>query len=250
MSVFEFLDTAYLRAQLDRLSNLNMTLTELRDAIRGADSRTLTDLYNTLYDPDNAKTAAKWLADIYNKLGSIGGTVSIGNFPSWFTGSTKTTDDIYGKLDALDDALASVGTDKLRATLVDSLPSGDNWIGRVKLGDGSNIVAVISTDIGGSNYSGLAVAPDLTAVFAAGTAYTEQEVTASTSEASSSFSPPLKMVRLCNEGDVDVAIKLNGSSTSKNLPAKACKTIALWKVESISYATASGSSTLRIEGYW
>jgi len=230
VSVFEFLDASYLKAQLDRLSNLNLALTELRDAIRGPDARTLTD--------------------IYDKLSSIGGTVDVGNLPSWFTGSTRTTDDIYGKLDALDNALASVGTDKLRASLVDPLPAGDSWIGRVKIGDGSSTVAVLSADIGGSSYSGLAVAPDLTAVFAAGAAYTEQEVSVSTTESTSSFSPPLKIVRLCNEGDVDVTIRLNGSSTTKALAAKACKTIALWKVESVSYSTASGSSTLRIEGYW
>jgi len=36
-------------------------------------------------------------------------------------------------LDALDNALASVATDKLRTSLVDALPAGDNEIGRVRL---------------------------------------------------------------------------------------------------------------------
>jgi len=213
MSVFEFLDPAYLKAQLDRLSNLNISLTELRDAIRGAGNRTLSDLYNVLYDSGTGLTVAQLLA-------------------------------------ALRGALDSVGTDSLRTTLTGSLPAGDNWIGRVKIGDGTNVVAVLAADLAGSIYNGIPVLPDATAMFAAGPAYTEQEVAVSTSEQTSSFSPPLKMVVLCNEGDVDIVIKLNGGTTQKVLPARACKSISLWKIDSISYVVSSGSSTLRIEGYW
>ena len=43
MAIVEFLDPAYVKLRLD---NLDISLSSLRDAIRGADSRTLTDIYN------------------------------------------------------------------------------------------------------------------------------------------------------------------------------------------------------------
>ena len=39
----------------------------------------------------------------------------------------------YDVLNRLDNALASIATDKLRVSIVDSLPAGDNEIGRVRL---------------------------------------------------------------------------------------------------------------------
>jgi hypothetical protein len=41
--VFEFLDPAYLKSKLDLL---DISLSSLRDALRGADGKTLTDIYN------------------------------------------------------------------------------------------------------------------------------------------------------------------------------------------------------------
>ena len=230
MSIFEGVSPRYLKEQLDRLTNLNLSLTDLRDAILGPDNRTLTD--------------------IYNKLGNIGGSVSVSNLPSWFTSSTKTTDDILDKLDAIDNALASVGTDKLRTSVIDPLPAGSNWIGNVRVGDGSNYASVVSGSLGGSSAKLLGVAPDLTRAFTGGTAYTEQEVSVSTTETTSSFDPPLKTVVLTNESDTDVTIKLNGGSTTKVLPAKTTKIIAFFEISDISYVVSSGSATLRIEGYW
>jgi len=228
--IWDSLDIAYLKQQLDKLSNINISLSDLRDSILGSDSRTLTD--------------------IYNKLGSISGSIEVSNFPSWFTNSTKTTDDILSDLDALKKALASVGDDKLLVSLADAIPAGDNVIGRVKITDGSNVLSLAQGELAGTSYYMIPSAPDLTAMFAGGTAYTEQEVSVSTTESSSSFSPPLKMTLLCNEGDVDVTIKLNGGSTTKKIPAHGCKAIAMWKISSIAYSVSSGSSTLRIEGYW
>lgn len=37
----------------------------------------------------------------------------IENFPSWFTSSTKTIDEVYAKIEALTNALSSIGSDKL-----------------------------------------------------------------------------------------------------------------------------------------
>ena len=46
-------------------------------------------------------------------------------------GDNRTLTDLFNKLDTLDNALASVATDKLRITIVDSLPSGSNLIGKI-----------------------------------------------------------------------------------------------------------------------
>jgi len=43
MAIVEFLDPAYVKSRLD---NLDISISSLRDAIRGADNRTLTDIYN------------------------------------------------------------------------------------------------------------------------------------------------------------------------------------------------------------
>jgi len=276
MSLLLFIDPAYLKQQLDRLTNLNLSLTDLRDAIIGPDGRTLTDIYNKLGSiggtvsvgnfPTWFTSSTKLTDDIYdqltkltNALASVGtdklrvspvDPVNVGNFPSWFTNSTKLTDDLYSKLDALSRALASVGGDSLMTQIVAALPSGDNWIGRIKVGDGTNVVSVVSGTLFGSSRYLLGVAPDMTATFAGGTNYTEQVVNVTTTEATSSFSPPLKMVNLCNQGDADINYRLNGGTTVKVLPARTCKAVALWPVSSISYSVASGSSVLRIEGYW
>lgn len=54
------------------------------------------------------------------------------------TPTGKTLYDLHVLLDKLEDALDSVGTDKLRVSLVDALPAGTNYIGKVALGDGTN----------------------------------------------------------------------------------------------------------------
>lgn len=250
MSIIEYLDTSYLKTQLDKLSNLNIALSDLRDAIIGVNARSLSDIYDLLYDSTNAKSTAQWLADIYTKLGNIGGSVSVANFPTWFTSSTKTTDDLFTDLEALKGALASVGTDTLRTELSTALPAGDNVIGRVKLTDGTSLLSLTTADLAGSSVAALPSVVDLSSQFAGGTAYTEQAVSVTTTAATSTFSPPLKMAVLCNQGSVDVTIQLNGGTTTKTLTANTCKAIAFWKISSISYSTASGTSTLLIEGYW
>jgi len=276
MALVEFLQASYLKAQLDRLSNLNISLTDLRDGLRGTDSRTLTDIYNKLSNIGGSVSVANlpaWFTgstkttdDLFNKLNSLTNAlssvatdslranvinaISVGNFPSWFTGSTKLTDDLFNKLDALSKALGSVAQDSLRVSLISSLPSGTNWIGRVWVGDGTNAVSVISGTLAGSSRYLLGVAPDMTKVFAGGTNYTEQAVNVTTTESSSSFSPPLRAVMLTNTGDVDIIIKLNGGTTQKILYAKTSKVIVFYEISSISYKVASGSSTLVIEGYW
>ncbi|RLC80663.1 MAG: hypothetical protein DRJ03_21265 [Chloroflexi bacterium] len=280
--IFDNLDPAYVKGQLDKLSNLNTTLTNVRDAISGGKS--LSDIYGTLYNTTDGKSVYDQAKAIYGQLDValstrasestlsgiksqtdkltfdsndylyvvLGGssTVNIGNFPSWFTSSTKTTDDLYGKLNALAGALGSVASDKLRATIVDALPAGTNWIGSVKIGDGSSAVGVINGTLGGSTKTLLGVAPDLVKMYAGGTNYVDSEVSVTTTESSSSFSPALKFALITNTGDDDVLIRFNGSSaTQKKIPAHTSKAV-LFPISSIYYEASTSSSTLRIEGVW
>ena len=56
--------------------------------------------------------------------------------------SESTLSAVDSKLGDIRGALASVASDKLRTSIIDSLPSGDNWIGRVKIGDGTNVLSL------------------------------------------------------------------------------------------------------------
>ena len=287
--IFDFLDKQYVKQQMDKLSNLNITLGQLRDDLRGSGNKTLTDIVNTLLSQldtktstldgrlynatdgksvyDHLKTLAtsgigitnfpSWftnstitldnlnntvsglkggdnrtLTDLYNKLSSIGGSLSITNFPSWFTGSSKKTDDLYSRLSDIYNKFDIA-----------------NWIGKVGIGDGSNIATLVSGTLAGASAHLIGVAPDLVKMYAGGTNYEESTVAVSTTEDSSSFSPALKFVKVTNEGDVDALIRLNGSSATQiPIPAHTGKWF-LFPVSSIYYSTSSGSTTLRIEGF-
>ena len=69
-----------------KLQNLDISLTTLRDALRGTDNRTLTDLYDRL-----GQTLPR----------SVSGTVNVGNFPTDFpdSGTHTKLDNIYNRLD-------------------------------------------------------------------------------------------------------------------------------------------------------
>lgn len=287
--IFDYIDAKYLKTQLDKLSNLNISLSQLRDDLRGAGNKTLTDVVNTLLSQidtptstldsrlynatdgksvyDHLKTIAttgvgitnfpSWftsstvtmdtlnstvsglkgvdgrtLTDVYNKLSSIGGNVGITNFPTWFTSSTKLTDDLYTQL----------------TNILNRLDYA-NWIGKVGIGDGTNVASIISGTLAGASAYLVGVAPDLVKMYAGGTNYEESTVSVSTTEASSSFSPPLKFTKITNEGDVDALIRLNGSTALQiPIPAHTGKWF-LFPVSSIYYVTSTGSTTLRIEGF-
>lgn len=273
--IFDSLDVKYLKTQLDKLSNLNISLSNLRDSIVGSDNRSLTDLYNRLSNildrldtnlssrasestlqAIKAKTDKLSFDDNNNLLVNVkGGTVNIGNFPSWFTNSSKTTDDLFSKLDALDNALASVGGDKLRTSLVDSLPAGDNWIGRVKLGDGSNIVNIVKAKLGGGEYNALTVAPDLIKMLSGGANYIYTEITVSTTEDYSTFSPELKFAILSNRDPTyDIFVRFNDpnpdspSVTKIRIPAGTAK-VVMYPIKTLNYVASGGTPVLVVMGF-
>jgi hypothetical protein len=160
----------------------------------------------------------------------------------------NTSSTILSELDKLTNSLASEATDKLRVSIVDSIPAGDEVIGRVKITDGTNVVNTTQVDVATSTLIGIPVAPDISATLSG--LYNEFEFTATATENTQTFSPPLKAAVICNDGDVLVFIRLNGSSQEKELYPHTCKVIAFWRLSSISYRAESGTSTLRVEGYW
>lgn len=223
--IFEYLDAKYLKRQIDKLSNINISLTQLRDDLRGTDNRTLTDLYNRL-------------AEIVSRL-----NVNL---------DTRASESTLSKLT---NALSSVGTDKFRTSLVDALPAGDNWIGRVKIGDGSNIVSLTSATVGGSTVNALAVVPDLVKMFAGGTNYVYNELTVSTTEEYSTYSPPLKFAILSNRDDTyNILVRFNDpdptspTATQIEIPAGTAK-VCMYPISTLNYVASGGSPILVVVGF-
>lgn len=297
--IFDSIDAKYFKQQLDKLSNLNITLSQLRDDLRGTGNKTLTDLDTDLsniygqldvalstrasestlsgiktqtdkltFDGSNylmVNVAAGSLTATVDKTKiwdgtdyleiNTDGSINVGNFPSWFSSSTKTTDDLYNKLDALDDALSSVGTDSFRAVLVDAIPAGDNWIGRVKLGDGTNLASIFAVTIGGSSGYGLATAPDLVKMLSGGTNYVYDEIATSTTESYSTYSPALKFAVLSNRDSTnDVLVRFNDpspgspSATQITIPAGTAKVI-MFPLGTLNYVASAGTPTLVVNGF-
>jgi len=287
--IFDYPDPRYVKQQLDKLTNLNISLSQLRDDIRGSGSKTLTDIVNAinarvdtptsvidsrLYNAtdgksvyDHLKTLAtsgipvqnfptwftnstvttdaiqssidglkgsgnRTLTDIYNRLSNIGGSVDVGNFPTWFTSSTVTTDTLKSSVDSIASKLAYA-----------------NWIGKVGIGDGTNVATLVAGTLAGSSAYLLGVAPDMTKMYSGGSNYEESTVSVSTTEDSSTFSPALKFVKITNEGDTDAIIRLNDAAAPEiTVPAHTGKWV-LFPVSAVYYKTASGTTTLRIEGF-
>lgn len=261
--IWDSLDVKYMKTQLDKLSNLNISLSDLRDALIGADSRSMTDLYNMLNSiygqldvSLSTRASESTLSGIKSQTDKLTFDSSnnlltvIQNFPSWFTGSTKLTDDIFNKLDSLDNALASVGTDKLRVSIVDAIPSGDNLIGRVKISDGTNLAGLISATLGGSSLYALAVAPDLVKAVSGGTNYVYQELATSTTEASASFSPNLKFAVLSNQDTAnDVLVRFNDSAATQiKIPSGTAK-VVMFPISTLYYVASAGTPTLVVTGF-
>jgi hypothetical protein len=92
------------------LAQLDITLSALRDALRGTGNKTLTDLESDL-------------SSILAKLDVALSTRA----------SESKLEAVRALLDSLENALASVGTDKLRTSIIDALPTGTNTIGNVGL---------------------------------------------------------------------------------------------------------------------
>ena len=235
--IIDTLDVGYLKGQLDKLTNVNISISDLRDAIIGSGSKSLTDIVNIISSQVDTKTSvidsrlynSSDGKSVYDRLKEIiTNGVPTANFPSWFTNNTKTIDDVISK--------------------IDTKFSVSNWIGKVGIGDGTNLASIISGTLDGASRYLLSVAPDFSHMYAGGTNYEESEVSVTTTQDSTTFSPALKFAKITNTGDVDATINLNDSSGSAiPIPAHTGKWF-LFPISALYYKTASGSTTLKIEG--
>jgi len=213
--VFELIDPAYLKARLD---NLDLSLTSLRDALRGPDARTLTDVYNQL-------------SSIYGRLDVALSTRASESTLSGFSGK-------FPSAVALGDALGNPTTTIVGSALLGF--DGASW-GRV---------AVRAVDVLGSTGRAVAVVPQ---TLPSRMPYMVEGITVGTTESSTSIAAPgAKILIIKNKGDVDCLIGLNASVPATNpvkVRARTMKVIPHVGVTAVYYKTAAGSTTIDIEWY-
>lgn len=247
--IWDSLDVKYWKQQMDKLSNLNITLSQLRDDLRGVNDKTLSDLdtdLNNIYarlDVDlstrASETTLSGIKGQTDKLTFDGNSylyVNIGD------GAAK----IWDGTDYLE-----INTDgSINATIASALPTGDNWIGRVKIGDGTNIVSVVSETLAGSSVYGLATAPDLIKMLAGGTNYVYQEIATSTTEASTNFSPPLKFAVLSNQDTTnDILVRFNGGTATQITIYAGTAKVVMFPISDLYYVASAGTPTLVVNGF-
>jgi len=290
--VLEFLDPAYVKMRLD---NLDITLSGLRDAIRGAGGYTLTDIYNVESGLSAKFPSAVALADnLSNPTTTIVGSALLGFDGTYWrrlaadtsgrlkvaveavaltnvnltqvagtalTGRDWSSD--FAKLQNIDVALSSRASEATLGALSGKFPSAaalsdslgnptTTIVGSALLGfDGSywrRVTAVGGLDAVGAAASALAV---VTVTTPSRPAYTIQNISASTTEGSTSIAAPgAKALILRNKGDADILIGINGAVPATNplvLRARTAKVIRHKGVTQVNYKTAAGSSTLEIE---
>jgi hypothetical protein len=277
--VFEFLDPAYLKSKLDML---DISLSSLRDALRGADARTLTDIYNignsiygrldvalssrasetTLSTFSGKFPSAASLADnLSNPSTTIIGAANLGWDGTYWrrlaadsSSRLKVNAEVVANPPNLDVALSVI-----RDRLPSSLTSAGNFkialledaVGLLKDTKIPSPLGVITNqDVIGSTANVLAVVDMLTP---ARQPYTIQNIAVSTTEGSTSIAAPgAKLLVIKNRGDVDVLIGINGSVPTTNplvVRARTTKVIPHKGVTQVNYKVASGSSTIDIEYY-
>ncbi|MEM1868550.1 MAG: hypothetical protein QXU90_00350 [Acidilobaceae archaeon] len=215
MAIIEFLDPAYVKLRLD---NLDISLSSLRDAIRGANNRTLTDIYNiemAIRDrlPASLTTAGNL------KIAILEDTVGIAK--------DSTLSSILNKLDV------NLSTRLSESTFTARVPT----------------LSTQTLDIGGSSYAALNVIPSIGGDISR-MPYTIDNINVTTTESSISIAAPgAKIIQITNKGDVDCLIGVNGSVPITNpLKVRArCSLIFVHKgMTSIYYKTATGSTTISI----
>jgi hypothetical protein len=277
--VLEFLDPAYVKSKLDLL---DISLSSLRDALRGADARTLTDIYNignsiygrldvalstrasetTLSALSGKFPSAAALADnLSNPTTTIVGSALLGFDGTYWrrlaadtSSRLKVNAEVVANPPNLDVAL-SVIRDRLPASLTSAgnfkIALLEDGVGLLKDAKIPNPLGVITNqDVIGSTANVLAVVDMLTP---ARQPYTIANVAVSTTEGSTSIAAPgAKLLIIKNKGDVDVLIGINGAVPTTNpliVRARTVKVIPHKGVTQVNYKVASGSTTIDIEYY-
>jgi hypothetical protein len=221
----EYLLPEYVKSKLDLI---DISLSSLRDALRGTDNRTLTDLYNILSTFSGKFPAAVALADnLSNPSTTIVGAANLGWDGTYWR---RLVADTSGRLKIAVDA--------------------DN-VGLLKDSKIPNALGVLTNiDVAGTTTNALAVIPQN---LPARQPYTIPNIAVSTTEGSTSIAAPgAKILVIKNKGDVDVLIGINGAVPTTNpliVRARTAKVIPHRGITQVNYKVASGSTTIDIEYY-
>jgi hypothetical protein len=242
---FEFLLPSYVKAALDRI---DISLSSLRDALRGTDARTLTDLYNignSIYGRLDVALSTRASETTLSGLS--------GKFPS----ATALADNLSNPTTTIVGA-ANLGFDgtywrRLAADTSGRLKiaiDADN-AGLLKDSKIPNPLGVLtSLDVIGATTNALAVVDMLTP---SRQPYTIAGISVTTTEGSTSIAAPgAKVLVIKNNGDVDVLVGINGAVPASNplvVRARTAKVIPHKGVTQVNYKVASGSTTIDIEYY-
>jgi len=279
LMVFEFIDPMYLKLKLDLI---DISLTSLRDGIRGADARTLTDLYNQLSTVvarlDVALSTRASEANLVSFSGKFPGAVALAdnlaNPTTTLVGSALLGfDGTYWRRVAVDTSSRlrvnvevsanppnlDVPLSSIRDRLPASLTAGGNFrIAVMEDGVGllkdtkipSPLGVLTNLDVAGSTTNALAVVDQN---LPARNPYTIANIAVGTTEGSTSIAAPgAKILVIRNKGDTDALIGLNGAVPATNpliVRARTVKVIPHKGVTQVNYKTATGSTTIDLEYY-
>ena len=270
-------------------SNLDITLSALRDTLRGTGNKTLTDLDtdlsniysrldvalstrasdSTLSTLSGKFPSAVALADnLSNPTTTITGAASLGfDGTYWRRIAADTSGRMKVALDSIPnpsnlDITLSALRDALRGTGNKTLTDLDTDLSNIysrldvalstRLADSKipNVLGQVSTDVIGSTMYALAVLDKTTP---SRMPYMIDNISVGTTSSSTSIAAPgAKIVKIANKGDVDVQIGINGDVPTTNpvvVRARTCKIFIHNSVTSIYYKVSSGSSVISIE-YW
>jgi len=277
--VFEFIDPMYLKLKLDLI---DISLTSLRDGIRGADARTLTDLYNQLNSilgrldvALSTRASESTLSALSGKFpGAVALADNLANPTTTLVGSALLGfDGTYWRRVAVDTSSRlrvnvevaanppnlDVPLSSIRDRLPASLTAGGNFriavmedvVGLLKDTKIPSPLGVLADmDVAGSTTNALAVVDQN---LPARNPYTIADIAVGTTEGSTSIAAPgAKILIIKNRGDADALIGLNGAVPTTNpliVRARTVKVIPHKGVTQVNYKTASGTTTIDLEYY-
>ena len=277
--VFEFIDPLYLKLKLDLI---DISLSSLRDSIRGADARTLTDLYNQLNSilgrldvALSTRASESTLSALSGKFpGAVALADNLANPTTTLVGSALLGfDGTYWRRVAVDTSSRlrvnvevsanppnlDVPLSSIRDRLPASLTAGGNFriavmedtVGLLKDTKIPSPLGVLANmDVAGSTTNALAVVDQN---LPARNPYTIANIAVGTTEGSTSIAAPgAKILIIKNRGDADALIGLNGAVPTTNpliVRARTVKVIPHKGVTQVNYKTASGTTTIDLEYY-
>jgi len=277
--VFEFIDPLYLKLKLDLI---DISLSSLRDSIRGADARTLTDLYNQLNSilgrldvALSTRASESTLSALSGKFpGAVALADNLANPTTTLVGSALLGfDGTYWRRVAVDTSSRlrvnvevsanppnlDVPLRSIRDRLPASLTAGGNFriavmedtVGLLKDTKIPSPLGVLANmDVAGSTTNALAVVDQN---LPARNPRTIANIAVGTTEGSTSIAAPgAKILIIKNRGDADALVGLNGAVPTTNpliVRARTVKVIPHKGVTQVNYKTASGTTTIDLEYY-